>query len=319
MTTTLKATYTIDIENVTTIARDTPITNARTTQAFISPLSEVPTGIPSSIPHVFTPFGGAPAQPAGTSLVQIGFLYPLSYPFVLANSLSQRQIFKYIVNIISYGLQIPEANITVQSLRAYDTTKDLHYISTLVLFYMPSDHINELSLQLHAPVGILYNNTDRSVKTLASMINPQLPFMADDSYSADEETNIDASTGATVPSPTATALASLSSGLPTRSKIAIGVVIRTGIVTLLLMGIFFWRRRKHVRHQPVKPTAAEKGDETVHELAPDSRRFELQVGDHDLELPTEGRERFEVQGDLRRRQELSGSEVAQELGSSLSL
>ena len=207
-------------------------------------------------------------------------------------------------------MQLPEDNVTVQSIRAYDTTRDLRYVSSRLLSYVPSDHISELKRQISSPVRAFYNNPDRSVKLLTDMVNPAVPF------EVDIESNSDASAGVTLPNSTAAAAASSSFGLPTRSKITIAVSIPTGIVTLLLLGLFFWRKRKHVRHQPVKPTAAEKGiDEIIRELPPDPRRIELPIGDHGQELPTEGRERLEVQGDLRWRQELSGSQVAQELES----
>ena len=288
-----------------------PSTRIVTIQAITTdtvPLHSTPTSIPTSLPKFIVPPGGAPEQPADTSLAQIGFLYPLNYPFVLANALSQRQIFRHMASAISYGLQIPQANITVRSMRAYDTTSDLHYISTLVLFFVPSDLISELQSQILKPSSNFYHNPNDTMKKLTSFINPSFSVEAEK-----EEANVDASTQATLPSPTATALVSSSSGLPTRSKITVAVAVPMSIVTLLLMGLFFWRKLKHVRHQPVKPIAAEKDiDEIIRELAPDSRRFELPIGDHDQELPTEGRERFEVQGDLRWRQELPGSHVAQE-------
>ena len=142
------------------------------------------TGIPSRLPHVITPPGGAPQQPPNTTLIQIGFLYPLNYPFVLAQPLSQQQIFKYMPQGISYGLQIAQDNVTMQTLRAYDTTKDLHYITTLALAYIPSDMVDKLSLDLHNPVAPIYTNSDKSVKTLFSMINPALPIRADDNMGA---------------------------------------------------------------------------------------------------------------------------------------
>ena len=221
-----------------------------TTESTMS-MSSVPTGIPSSLPHVITPPGGAPDQPANTTLIQIGFLYPLNYPFVLANSLSQRQIFKYMPPGIAYGLGIPEANVTMQTLRAYDTTKDLRYITTLALAYIPSNMVEKLSLDLHAPVGDIYNNPNKSVKTLFSMVNPQLPIMADDSMGSSPTSN----TG----SPSSTPSDSIQPGAPFNGNIGNDMPVRpsaAGIGVGVVAGaaaygaaMFFVARRYKQRRQ----------------------------------------------------------------------
>ena len=99
---------------------------------------------------------------------------------------------------ISDGLDISQDNITMQTLRAYDTTKDLHYITTLALAYIPSDMVTKLYLNLHNPVSPIYTNSDKSVKTLFSLINPALPIRADDSMGASP------TSGAGSPSPSGT-------------------------------------------------------------------------------------------------------------------
>lgn len=98
---------------------------------------------------------------------------------MLANPESQRQIFKYLPQGIADGLTIPLANVTMQTLRAYDTTADLHYITTLALFFIPSQQMDLLQLDLHTPAHHIYNNTDDSVKTMMSMINPAIPLTGD--------------------------------------------------------------------------------------------------------------------------------------------
>ena len=103
---------------------------------------------------------------------------------MLANTLSQKQIFKYVPPGIAYGLGIDEVNVTMQTLRAYDTTANLHYITTLALAYVPSGMVDKLSLDLHTPAMPIYHNPDASVKTLFSMVNPALPIRADDTGSS---------------------------------------------------------------------------------------------------------------------------------------
>ena len=213
-------------------------------------MSSMPTGIPSSLPHVITPPGGAPDQPANTTLIQIGFLYPLNYPFVLANSLSQRQIFKFMPPGIAYGLGIHENNVTMQTLRAYDTTKDLRYITTLALAYIPSNMVEKLTLDLHAPVGDIYNNPDKSIKTLFSMVNPQLPIMADDSMGSSPTSNTGSpsSTPSDSIEPGAPFSGGMGNDMPVRPSAAgIGVGVVAGAAAYGAAMFFVARRYKQRR------------------------------------------------------------------------
>jgi hypothetical protein len=98
---------------------------------------------------------------------------------VLANEESQRQIFKFLPQGIADGLAIPVDNVTMQTLRAYDTTQDLFYITTLALFFIPSHQVDTLQLYLHTPLHPIYNNTNPSVTTIMSMINPTIPLKGD--------------------------------------------------------------------------------------------------------------------------------------------
>ena len=138
-----------------------------------------PTGIPSDLPKIITPPYGVPQPPPNTTLIQIGFLYPLNYVFVLAHMESQQQIFKYLPQGIADGLDIPVTNVTMQTLRAYDTTRDLGYITTLALLYVPAEQVNMLNLILKTPSNPIYDNRDKSVKTILSMINPAIPILSD--------------------------------------------------------------------------------------------------------------------------------------------
>ena len=138
-----------------------------------------PTGIPSDLPKIITPPYGVPQPPPNTTLIQIGFLYPLNYAFVLAHMESQQQIFKYLPQGIADGLDIPVANVTMQTLRAYDTTRDLGYITTLALCFVPAEQVNMLNLILKTPSHKIYDNPDKSVKTILSMVNPAIPILSD--------------------------------------------------------------------------------------------------------------------------------------------
>ena len=151
--------------------------------------SSMSTGLPTGVPLVLYPTTGPAKQPENTVLIQIGFLYPLNYDFVWRHQESRDQIFHYLPQGISYGLGIDLSNVTMQTLRAWDTTQDLHYVTTLALAWIPSGLVDTLSLALHTPSDKFYNNPDASVKTLCSMINNAIPVRADDSTGSGTSTD----------------------------------------------------------------------------------------------------------------------------------
>ncbi|KAI9859928.1 MAG: hypothetical protein M1824_003516 [Vezdaea acicularis] len=140
--------------------------------------SSAPSGIPSSLPRAITPAGGEPQAAPNTTQIQVGFFYALNYNFVVSNSISQAQIFRYLPEGLAYGLGIDVAEVEMRYLQPYDTTKQLQYITTLAIAYIPDDMVQKLSLDLLSPASPLYNNPDPSIKTLTSLINPSLPVLA---------------------------------------------------------------------------------------------------------------------------------------------
>lgn len=118
------------------------------------------------------------SQPKDTTLVQIGFNFGLNYDFVANNGGSASQIFAYLPQGIAYGLGISADNVTMHGLQPYDTTKDLGYITTLALAYVPTSLTTGLSLQLKTAVSNMYANPDPTISTLMAMINPSFPVVA---------------------------------------------------------------------------------------------------------------------------------------------
>ncbi|KAI9888156.1 MAG: hypothetical protein M1823_000091 [Watsoniomyces obsoletus] len=155
----------------------TIVTQSLTTASQSAPTA-TSTGIPSSLPRIITPDGGVPRQPQNTTLIQVGFNYGLNYPFVVNNTISVAQIFNYLPQGLAYALDIPTSQVIMHTLQPYDTTKDLNYITTLALAFVPSDMVNRLELDLHTPASRAYNNPDQSTDAMMSMINPSFPIRA---------------------------------------------------------------------------------------------------------------------------------------------
>jgi hypothetical protein len=135
-----------------------------------------PTGVPASLPKVITPPDGTVSQPEDTSLIQVGFLYPLNYKFVVSNSLSSAQIFQYLPIGIAYGLGLRQDQVTMKALLPLDTSAKMDFITTLAQAWIPTSMVSTLGLDLHIPTSALYNNPDASVNTLVNYINPAIPL-----------------------------------------------------------------------------------------------------------------------------------------------
>ena len=136
--------------------------------------------LPSNVPQILYQNGGPVSQPPNTRLINIAFRYPLNYLFVYNHTVSQQQIFHYIPLGICYGLEeINVSQITMQSLRAWDTYEDVGYVTTLARAWIPEELVDNLGLLVSTPVSRFYHNPDNSTAFLLSMINNAIPITSD--------------------------------------------------------------------------------------------------------------------------------------------
>ena len=211
------------------------------------------TGLPTGVPLVLYPPTGPVNRPENTELIQIGFLYPLNYDFVWQHQESQRQIFTYLPMGISYGLDINVSNVTMQTLRAWDTTQDLHYITTLALAWIPSQLVDSLGLILHTQAEKFYHNPDPAVRTLLSMINPALPIRADNSTDGGTGTGVGASPSGTNSANGGTIANGINSSSPVKaSSVGIGVGVVCGAAAYGAAMFFVARRYKKRRQSHLR-------------------------------------------------------------------
>ena len=137
-----------------------------------------PSSLPSNVPQILYQNGGPGTQPPNTALINIAFRYELNYLFVYNHTVSQEQIFHYIPRGICWGLEINAQQITMQSLRAWDTYEDVGYVTTLALAWIPEGLVDSLSLLVSTSVSRFYNNPDNSTNFLLSMINSAIPIVS---------------------------------------------------------------------------------------------------------------------------------------------
>ena len=215
--------------------------------------SSPPTGLPTGVPLVLYPPTGPVKRPDNTDLIQIGFLYPLNYDFVRMHQESQKQIFTFLPRCIAYGLDIELENVTMQTLRAWDTTEDLHYITTLALAWIPSHLVDTLAVAIHTPPDKFYNNPNPSVRTLSTMINSAIPIRADNETSGGTAT-----VGSTPPDSTDTAGAApvggnIGNSSPVKaSSVGIGVGVVCGAAAYGAAMFFVARRYKKRRQSHMR-------------------------------------------------------------------
>jgi len=134
--------------------------------------------VPSSLPRVISNPNEVVEQkaPPGATEVQLGFLYPLNYKFVVANSMSSAQIFEYLPNGVADGLNVTRDQVTIKSLSPLDTTSQLGFITTIARAYIPESSFRKLQASIHLPNTALYNNDDERIQTLMGYINPSIPL-----------------------------------------------------------------------------------------------------------------------------------------------
>ncbi|MCJ1267293.1 hypothetical protein MMC22_007178 [Lobaria immixta] len=225
--------------------------------------------IPSEIPHIILPPGGVPPKPPNTTLFQIPYSDKLDYKFVLDHPKSQQQIFKYLPIGLAYGLQISSTNVIVQSLRPYDTTARLGYITTLAAAWIPSNLTDTLGSYIIEANSSIYHCPDTLENTLMSMVSPLVVGML--------------SSGSTTPN-----LSPSSKKFSAGFKVVIGVLVPVGVMAILLLVVAYRReqRRKHaVSRNPAKrkrtkdhdlsPFLQQKpeldGEEQMHEMSAEER------------------------------------------------
>jgi hypothetical protein len=213
-------------------------------------------GVPPEIPQVIAPPGGLPPAPSNSTLIQLGFNKELKYPFVAATGNSSSQILYYTPLGLVYALGVPASQVIAQSIRPYDTTATLGYITTVVLAYIPTDQVNVLAHDLTTRSTKLFQQKDPSIRTLFSMINPAIPLFPGQGMGGSPSPGYPGGSGSsgasgsgsgTNPGGDAGGSSSSSSGVRT-SSVGIGLGVVAGAAAYGA-GMFYIARRYRKRRQ----------------------------------------------------------------------
>jgi hypothetical protein len=129
-----------------------------------------------SIPKVIIPTDGIPSEPENSTLVRIGFLEALNYPFVVQHSVTVAQIFQTLPLAGGSALKLPTSEFITQSLQPYAMA---HYTATVAMLWIPTDQVETLQVQLLSYNSPLYSQTDATAQQLVDLIDDTIPLLAD--------------------------------------------------------------------------------------------------------------------------------------------
>jgi len=80
---------------------------------------------------------------------------------------------------MSHGLSLDTDNVRIQSIQPYDTLKQMGYVTTLALIYIPTKEVDRLQVLLHTPTSDIYGDHGQTqVNALMPYINPAIPLLA---------------------------------------------------------------------------------------------------------------------------------------------
>lgn len=142
----------------------------------VAPTSGV--ALPSDLPKVIGPGDTENvAQPEGTVLLQVGFLYAENYEFVSKNPMAAAQLFTLLPIALTDGAKIDAGKVIVTSLVPYDTMPSLGYITTLARFWYPASMVDQLRMDIKIPNSLLHNNPQQLIYNLTQNINPAIDII----------------------------------------------------------------------------------------------------------------------------------------------
>ena len=195
-------------------------------------------------------------------------------------------------------------SVFIQSLRAFDITKNLGYITTLAYISLPWDPATLFISHLHNLNTELYRNSNSSIKTLMFFINSKISFVADRPISQLCSESFQVFVRVFIVVHLYTSLPNLSSN----QKISIGVVFPLAVLALFWLETFWWQRRRH--NINLQSLTEKDVDETPYEIAAKAKQFDLQEREHDLK-------KFTIEENRRNRQKLHAGDFLQEIASSI--
>lgn len=115
--------------------------------------------------------------------MQLGFKYPLNYPFVASNPLAAAQIAEYLPEGVAYGLGLDSSKVQLRYLVPYAMTD---YDATVVRFYLPKKNVDDFVSGIGDPSSLMFSNPNPTIATLMSLIDTSIPTTPEDSTNTND-------------------------------------------------------------------------------------------------------------------------------------
>lgn len=159
---------------VTAVSATTSTTENSSSNSVVS--SSSLTSSSPALPYAIMP-QQQPKSDRSKKLVQIGFKYPLNYPFVAENGDAAAQIILLLPKGIAQGLGIDQGEIRMLQLVPHQTTGSEYFLQTIAQFYMPKRSTEQLENLLRTPGSSIYTDqSDPTVSTLMNLIDKDVPL-----------------------------------------------------------------------------------------------------------------------------------------------
>lgn len=235
---------------------------------------QTPAGSTDYLPAAIAPASGITAPSAGQTLVQIGFLESLNYPFVVSNAMTTAQIFAYLPRAIGFALGTDPKTIVSNSLRPYQMSG---YSATVAYIMVPTSDLPQLEARWSDASSTLYNQEDASLESLVLVIDRSIPLLIGGSTRSTASTSTTKSTGSTnTGAPNSGSLAdtgsSDSSATGSAKKIAgigLGAAVATGAYASAMFFLARRYRKRKIRNRRRSGTLSLAGHSSLSPRMPD--------------------------------------------------
>lgn len=104
-------------------------------------------------------------------MIQIGFLQPYNYEFVVGNPTAAAQIFSLLPQALTYAGGFDESKVELRKLVPLDTMESMGYITTLAIVTYPGNMVEALRMDIKVPSSALYNNPNEIIYNHTQQIN----------------------------------------------------------------------------------------------------------------------------------------------------
>ncbi|CCG80949.1 Putative uncharacterized protein [Taphrina deformans PYCC 5710] len=199
------------------------------------------------LPAAIAPAAGIIMPNSSQTIVQVGFLDSLNYPFVVSNALATAQILAYTPKAVAYALGLPQSGILANSLRPYNKPD---YVATVAYLVIPSADLSQLEELWNNTNSVLYNQLDPSLQSLVVLIDRSIPLLLSSSRGSTTTNAGNTASGGAASDASTARYGSLadtgpSSGTTSSTTRIVGIGVGSAAAAGMYAGAMFLVARRH--------------------------------------------------------------------------